>query len=223
MSDAVRSILPCCAGALSPDNSVRFARAGQDYAPIYGLTGPVPTRGFIPGTLFLSALGHSSHRLQAVLETLVARSREHYMHWRKGLQANDDQTDEICILVRRIVPTNCNGHVLGNPTVADPFERAHPYLRRRLEQATAADPCMESGLHLTRIRGPVGTILHAQSDVRSYGAPGEPLRAGTGGAPRAGDWAAPARDAQSAPSHATSFAALVMNSDIADSSWMSWI
>lgn len=148
---------------------------------------------------------------------LVARNREHYMHWRKGLQESDDQTDEICILVRRIVPPHCNGHVLGNPTVADPFEKAHPYLRRCLEQATAADPCMESGLHLTRIRGPVGTIMHAQSDVRSYAAPGEPLRAG------AGDWTAPAREPMSMPSRAASFAALVMNSDISDSSWMSWI
>ena len=167
-----------------------------------------------------------SQSTQKVLDTLVARSREHYQSWRKGLQTNtDEQNDEICMLVRRIIPSTSNAHVVGPTTVADPFENAHPYLRRCLEQATAADPCMESGLHLTRIRGPVGTILHAQSDVRSYSMPGESLRPISSGVPHLAKWSSPAGEtyAPASSSSNTSFSAIVSSADIADSSWMSWL
>ncbi|PSR83889.1 hypothetical protein PHLCEN_2v5598 [Hermanssonia centrifuga] len=128
--------------------------------------------------------------------------------------------DEICVLVRRIVPAIGDGHSTTDNSVTDPFEHAHLSLRRCLEQATAADPCVDNGLHLTRIRGPVGTILHAQSDVRSYSAPGESLRTSVTG-PNS-PWTNP-RPGPFEMAYSSTAAATVLGSDIADSGWMSWM
>ena len=145
------------------------------------------------------------------------------MNWRAGVQVqHDETTDEICILVRRIVPAIGGGNDLANANGAgggDPFEGAHPHLRRTLEQATAADPCAggAGGLHLTRIRGQVGAVQHAQSDVRSYSAPGDAIHP-TGRA------SANTSGSASGDAHpALSMLGGMLGSDIADSSWMSWM
>ncbi|GJE98290.1 fungal-specific transcription factor domain-containing protein [Phanerochaete sordida] len=152
-----------------------------------------------------------------ILDKLVARGREHYVNWRGGVHtANDETNDEICQLARRIVPPAGDGFAPADASLADPFEYAHPHLRRCLDQATAADPCLPSGFHLTRIRGPVGAIMHAQSDVRSYSAPGE-LAGRAGGL----SWSAGGSRAGYGSDYAAAAAAL--GADIADSSWMSWL
>ena len=154
-----------------------------------------------------------------MLEKLVARAREHYVNWRGGVDdTHDEMTDEICVLIRRAVPPPVDGFSPADANVADPFEYAHPYLRRCLEQATAVDPCTPTGFHLTRIRGPVGSILHAQSDVRSYSAPGElPTRSPGGAASWVGGRNGYSGDANypSPPS--------ALGADIPDCSWMSWL
>ena len=143
------------------------------------------------------------------------------MNWRSGVQVHrDEMTDEICILVRRIVSAVGDVHGAAHNTVTDPFESAHPYLRRCLEQASAADPCAgTNGLHLARIRGPVGTVLHAQSDVRSYSAPSDAISPTSGPSPGyQGSWTG-----SSSEPHTPSTSGGVLGSDIADSSWMAWL
>lgn len=158
---------------------------------------------------------------QAILDKVVARGREHYVNWRNGTRpTHDDSVDEICLLVRRIAPPTGDGFSPADTTVTDPFEHAHAYLRRCLEQATAADPCTPTGFHLTRIRGPVGSILHAQSDVRSYSAPGElsparPVRSTSWSSGRVGY----AGDASYASPNSTA----ALGADIPDCTWMSWL
>lgn len=145
------------------------------------------------------------------------------MNWRSGTQVHrDEQTDEICILVRRIVSAVGDIHAAAHNTVSDPFEFAHPYLRRCLEQASAADPCAgANGLHLARIRGPVGTVLHTQSDVRSYSAPSDAIHPTSG--PSSGSAYQSTWTGSSSEPHSPSSSGAVLGSDIADSSWMAWL
>lgn len=158
-----------------------------------------------------------------MLHKLIARSREHYVNWRSGTQVfQDEMTDEICILVRKIIPAAANTEPAPNVAAGDPFELAHPFLRRCLEQATAADPCLASGFHLTRIRGFVGTsIAHPQSDVRSYGASGEPSHASTAGP--SSTWSNGRGRAGSINTSMLSSSGGGLGSDIADSCWMTWL
>ncbi|KIP08095.1 hypothetical protein PHLGIDRAFT_391785 [Phlebiopsis gigantea 11061_1 CR5-6] len=152
----------------------------------------------------------------AVLEKLVARGREHYVDWRSGAPATQDEADEACLLARRIAPAPGDGFAPADAALADPFAHAHAQLRRLLEQATAADPCTPTGFHLTRIRGPVGAIMHAQSDVRSYSAPGDLPGRGSAGWPSA-------RNGYVGSESGYAVNGGALGADIAEYCWMSWL
>ncbi|KAI0345766.1 hypothetical protein BDW22DRAFT_1389654 [Trametopsis cervina] len=131
-----------------------------------------------------------------VLQKLITRAREHYVAWRNGSGApRDEMTDEISILVRKVLPAAANTPATPTVAIADPFEHAHPFLRRCLEKATAEDPCTATGFHLTRIRGfGGGSVSHSAASVSA------------------------------SASKVTYSANGGMNSaDIADSSWMTWL
>lgn len=158
--------------------------------------------------------------VQVVLDRLVARAREYYVNWRGGVSTtHNETTDEISLLARRIVPATGEVYAASDATMSDSFEHAHPFLRRSLDQATAADPCTPTGLHLTRIRGPVGSILHAQSDMRSYSAPGElsTTRA------RALSWSSGSRSGHPAGEGPYPANGSALGADIGDNGWMSWL
>lgn len=142
------------------------------------------------------------------------------MKWRNSQPTHPDATDEISLLARRIAPATSESYASSDSNIIDPFEHAHPLLRRSLEQATAADPCTPSGFHLTRIRGPVGSIMHAQSDLRSYSGSGElstsRARADSyPGSSRGGGYHGGGGDLYNAGAP--------LGADIADNTWMSWL
>ena len=142
------------------------------------------------------------------------------MAWRSGSALpRDEMTDEISILVRKILPAAANTPVAPTVAVADPFLHAHPYLRRWLEHATALDPCDATGFHLTRIRGYVGNaVTHPQSDMRTD------VRAGKAPEPPVAESSSrwPNRNGM-AINGSSSFSGGFNTVDIADSSWMSWL
>lgn len=149
----------------------------------------------------------------------MARAREHYVNWRGGVRTtNDEMNDEIC-LVRRMVPPTGDSFSSADANLTDSFEYAHAHLRRCLEQATAVDPCTPSGFHLTRIRGPVGSILHTPSDVRSYSAPGELPTRPAGGM----SWSSGRNGHTGSEASYTSNSNTALGADIAECNWMSWL
>ncbi|KAI0699104.1 fungal-specific transcription factor domain-containing protein [Cytidiella melzeri] len=156
-----------------------------------------------------------------VLYKLVARAREHYVAWKSGSPLpRDEMTDEISILVRKVLPTAANTPAAPTVAVADPFALAHPYLRRCLEHATAPDPCDATGFHLTRIRGYIGNPLtHPQSDMRtSMRADKAPERSMVGLHSGSTN-----HNGVGAITNGSATSSNGLGSDIADSNWMTWL
>lgn len=172
----------------------------------------MPPSILLRGAHLLNFTRRFSHpTVQSVLDKFIARGRECYVDWRGGVHTPyDEMTDELCLLVRRIAPAVNDLRSAADAELTDPFEFTHSHLRRTLEQATAADPCTPSGFHLTRIRGPVGSILLPQSDVRSYSGPAESSSRSS--------LCSPWSNGNRLP-----LSASALGADIADSSWMSWL
>ena len=143
------------------------------------------------------------------MEDAIARARQTYYRWRSGLSEYDQDENELCQLARStglIVPSD--GTLAIVDPDADPFDKAHPVLRRAYEQAATEG-----------VGGPSPRTEYRGSMYSSTGV----SQAYSTSAERTGGGQDRELPSPEPPAMAHTHGRLALgNADFQDSSWMTW-
>lgn len=154
---------------------------------------------------------HTGSPDQLILEDTVPRTRAIYARWRNGLCKDERDENEMCMLAQRtglIAPSG--GAAVADPD-AEPFEKAHPALRRAAEQAGAEGRRSPPAADLAPAR--VGAVYSSTGVSQAYSTSAER----TGGGQ---DRELPSSSEPEPPAPGPGLTRTAW--DLQDSSWMTW-